>query len=102
MWFHASDVRADEWMLYALQSPWSGHGRGFAVGHLFRESSGDLAVTCAQEGVIRLARPGLRTWLAQAWLWASFYYNGGSALVAAAGEARQRESTAVHTRGHGV
>jgi acyl-CoA thioesterase-2 len=51
MWFHRP-FRADEWLLYAQESP-SAHGaRGFAMGHLYRRS-GELVVSVAQEGLIR-------------------------------------------------
>ncbi|XP_067287587.1 acyl-coenzyme A thioesterase 8 [Pseudorasbora parva] len=52
MWFH-STFRADEWMLYECESPWSGGSRGFVQGRLWRQD-GVLAASCAQEGVIRV------------------------------------------------
>ncbi|XP_011367629.1 acyl-coenzyme A thioesterase 8 [Pteropus vampyrus] len=52
MWFHAP-FRADQWMLYECESPWAGGSRGLVHGHLWRRD-GVLAITCAQEGVIRL------------------------------------------------
>ncbi|KAI2659495.1 Acyl-coenzyme A thioesterase 8 [Labeo rohita] len=52
MWFH-STFRADEWMLYECESPWSGSSRGFVQGRLWRQD-GVLAASCAQEGVIRV------------------------------------------------
>jgi acyl-CoA thioesterase-2 len=54
MWFHRP-FRADEWLLYAQESP-SAHGaRGFTTGHLFTRD-GRLAVSVAQEGLIRPVR----------------------------------------------
>jgi acyl-CoA thioesterase-2 len=54
MWFHRP-FRADEWLLYAQESP-SAHGaRGFTMGHLFTRG-GVLVVSVAQEGLIRPAR----------------------------------------------
>ena len=51
MWFHRP-FRADEWLLYAQESP-SAHGaRGFTMGHLFTRN-GNLVVSVAQEGLIR-------------------------------------------------
>jgi acyl-CoA thioesterase-2 len=51
MWFHRP-FRADEWLLYAQESP-SAHGaRGFTMGHLFTRD-GTLVVSVAQEGLIR-------------------------------------------------
>nr|XP_025974784.1 acyl-coenzyme A thioesterase 8 [Dromaius novaehollandiae] len=52
MWFHAP-FRADHWMLYECESPWAGGCRGLVHGRLWRRD-GVLAVTCAQEGVIRV------------------------------------------------
>ncbi|KAM8775686.1 acyl-coenzyme A thioesterase 8 [Rhynchonycteris naso] len=52
MWFHAP-FRADHWMLYECESPWAGGSRGLVRGHLWRRD-GVLAVSCAQEGVIRV------------------------------------------------
>lgn len=57
LWFHAP-FRADEWMLYDVESPYSGHNRGFCVGRLFTRD-GQLAVSVAQEGVIRLVPRGI-------------------------------------------
>lgn len=52
MWFHAP-FRADHWMLYECESPWAGGSRGLVQGRLWRRD-GVLAVSCAQEGVIRV------------------------------------------------
>lgn len=52
MWFH-EDVRADEWLLYTMDSPWSGHARGFNRGMFFRRD-GTLVASCSQEGLIRI------------------------------------------------
>jgi acyl-CoA thioesterase-2 len=51
MWFHR-EARADEWLLYAEQSPSAHGGRGLAIGSLYTRA-GQLAVTVAQEGLIR-------------------------------------------------
>ncbi|RYY33341.1 hypothetical protein EON62_04325, partial [archaeon] len=51
LWFHAP-VRADEWMLYELASPRMCSGRGFVAGHMY-DTSGQLVMSAAQEGVIR-------------------------------------------------
>lgn len=51
LWFHR-DVRADEWLLYAMDSPWAGNGRGFARGSIFNRA-GQLVASVAQEGLIR-------------------------------------------------
>jgi acyl-CoA thioesterase-2 len=55
LWMHRS-FRADEWLLYAQESPGAGGGRGFARGLIFTQS-GRLVASVAQEGVIRLRRP---------------------------------------------
>lgn len=54
MWFHRR-VRADEWLLYAQDSPNSGGARGFSRGAFFTQS-GELVASVAQEGLIRLNR----------------------------------------------
>ena len=54
MWFH--DVfRADEWILFAQDSPVSGGSRGFNRGMMFKQD-GTLIASVAQEGLIRLIR----------------------------------------------
>lgn len=51
IWFHR-DVRADEWLLYYIESPWSGAGRGLSIGRIYN-GAGELVASVAQEGVIR-------------------------------------------------
>jgi len=51
IWFHG-DVRADDWLLYSLQSPWAGHARGLGIGHM-HDRTGRLVATVAQEGLMR-------------------------------------------------
>ena len=51
IWFHDS-FRADEWLLYVMESPWAGHMRGFTRGQFFTRD-GRLVASVAQEGVIR-------------------------------------------------
>ncbi len=58
LWFHRralEDWRADDWLLYATDSPWSGGGRGFNRGRIFTRD-GRLVASVAQEGVVRPAR----------------------------------------------
>lgn len=52
MWFHRP-FRADEWMLYATDSPSAGNSRGFTRGSIFSRD-GTLIASVAQEGLIRL------------------------------------------------
>ena len=54
IWFHAH-ARADEWLLYETDSPWSGSGRGYNRGRIFTRD-GVLVASVAQEGMIREAR----------------------------------------------
>lgn len=54
LWFHRP-ARADDWLLYATDSPWSGGGRGFNRGRIFNRA-GELVASVAQEGVLRRAR----------------------------------------------
>ena len=54
IWFHAP-FRADEWLLYSCDSPWSGGSRGFNRGQIFQD--GRLVASVAQEGMIRRVEP---------------------------------------------
>jgi acyl-CoA thioesterase-2 len=52
MWFHRQ-FRADEWLLYAQDSPRAAGARGFNRGSIFTRA-GELVASVAQEGLIRL------------------------------------------------
>lgn len=52
MWFHRP-FRADEWLLYDMDSPNSFGSRGLARGFLFTEQ-GELVVSMVQEGLMRV------------------------------------------------
>ncbi|MCA9510305.1 MAG: acyl-CoA thioesterase II [Myxococcota bacterium] len=52
MWFHRP-FRADEWLLYDQESPAFGGARGFTTARLYRQT-GELVVSVAQEGLMRL------------------------------------------------
>jgi len=54
IWFHRS-FRADDWLLYAQDSPTSGGGRAFCRGTLFTRS-GELVASTTQEGLLRKRR----------------------------------------------
>jgi len=54
MWFHRR-FRADEWLLYSLESPSTSSGRGFGRGHIFTRE-GVLVASIAQEGLIRVLK----------------------------------------------
>jgi acyl-CoA thioesterase II len=54
LWIHRP-FRADEWLLYAQDSPNMGGGRGFSRGSIFTQS-GELIASVAQEGLVRLRR----------------------------------------------
>lgn len=56
MWFHAP-FRADEWMLYDINSVKLAGGRGMNIGYLYN-LNGELAITATQETLIRLRKPG--------------------------------------------
>ncbi|MCQ8185680.1 acyl-CoA thioesterase [Parvularcula maris] len=51
VWFHASP-KVGEWLLYTMDSGWSGGARGFSRGRIF-DRSGTLVASTAQEGLIR-------------------------------------------------
>jgi acyl-CoA thioesterase-2 len=55
LWFHRA-FRADEWLLYAQDSPNLWGSRGFARGLIFTRD-GRLVASVAQEGLLRLRRP---------------------------------------------
>jgi acyl-CoA thioesterase-2 len=52
MWFHRP-FRADEWLLYDMDSPTASGGRGLARGFLFTRQ-GELVVSMVQEGLMRV------------------------------------------------
>jgi acyl-CoA thioesterase II len=54
LWFH-EDFRVDSWLLYAQDSPWSGHARGLGRGLIYA-ADGHLIASVAQEGLVRLRR----------------------------------------------
>jgi len=51
LWIH-QEARTDDWLLFATESPWSGHARGFNRGEIF-DRAGRLVASVAQEGLIR-------------------------------------------------
>ncbi|MBB3861424.1 acyl-CoA thioesterase-2 [Novosphingobium hassiacum] len=55
LWFH-DDFRADEWLLYACDSPWAGRARGFNRGRIYTRD-GRLVASVAQEGLMREIEP---------------------------------------------
>ena len=54
IWFH-EDVKADDWMLYSMDSPWGGHARGLNRGMIFARD-GRLIASTAQEGLMRMRK----------------------------------------------
>lgn len=52
IWFHRP-FRIDEWLLYVVDAPVSGGGRGFARGTYFTRD-GALVASVAQEGLVRV------------------------------------------------
>ena len=55
LWIH-DDVKLDDWLLYTMESPWTGGGRGLTRG-AFHTREGRLVASTAQEGLIRLRAP---------------------------------------------
>jgi acyl-CoA thioesterase-2 len=51
MWIHR-EIRMDDWLLYAMESPSACKARGLAIGRIFTRE-GKLVATVAQEGLIR-------------------------------------------------
>jgi len=56
LWFHR-DVRADDWLLYAMDTPSAQGSRGLSRGLIF-ERSGRLVASVAQENLMRRLQPG--------------------------------------------
>jgi acyl-CoA thioesterase II len=52
MWFHRP-FRADQWLLYAQDTPFAGGARGLARGQVFTQD-GELVCSVMQEGLIRV------------------------------------------------
>lgn len=55
LWMHRP-FRADEWLLYSVDSPIATGARGFVRGQIFSRS-GELVASVAQEGLVRLRKP---------------------------------------------
>lgn len=51
LWLHG-EIRLDDWLLYDMDSPWAGNGRGLCRGRIFSRD-GRLLASSAQEGLIR-------------------------------------------------
>ncbi len=51
MWFHG-DIECGDWLLYEVESPWTGNARGLATGRFFTRD-GRLVASTAQEGLMR-------------------------------------------------
>ncbi|MBX2817678.1 MAG: acyl-CoA thioesterase II [Saprospiraceae bacterium] len=54
LWIH-DEVHIADWLLFQLESPWAGAGRGFARGSIFNRE-GKLLASLAQEGLMRVRR----------------------------------------------
>lgn len=50
VWIHAAPA-LDDWLLYAVESPYAGDGRGLGLGRLY-DRAGRLVATAAQEGLL--------------------------------------------------
>ncbi len=55
LWFHRP-FRADDWLLYAIDSPTAQNARGLARGLIY-DRAGQLVASTVQEGMIRAAGP---------------------------------------------
>jgi len=55
VWFHRTPP-VDYWLLYYMDSPWSGHARGFARGTIY-DRAGTMVASVAQEGLCRRREP---------------------------------------------
>ena len=52
LWFH-DELRLDDWLLYTMDSPWAGNGRGLTRGRIFSRD-GRLVASVTQEGLMRM------------------------------------------------
>lgn len=52
VWFHRP-LRADNWLYYEHESPWSSGGRALCRGQLF-DQRGQLVASVVQEGLVRV------------------------------------------------
>ena len=52
LWFHRN-LRLDDWLLYAMDSPWAGNARGFSRASIYNRQ-GELVASVAQEGLTRV------------------------------------------------
>lgn len=52
MWFH-SDVRLDDWVVFVMDSDWTGRARGINRGRVFTRD-GRLVASVVQEGLLRM------------------------------------------------
>jgi acyl-CoA thioesterase-2 len=59
MWFH-HPPRFDGWILYASESPVAHGARGLVLGAMYRPEDRARIASVAQEGLIRVERPGAR------------------------------------------
>lgn len=55
LWFHRP-FRADEWLLYSIDSPSAQNSRGLARGQIF-DLQGRLVASTSQEGMVRVLNP---------------------------------------------
>ncbi|XAR54067.1 Palmitoyl-CoA hydrolase [Bertholletia excelsa] len=55
MWFHRP-LRADDWVLFVINSPSAYNARGFCSGQMFNRK-GELLVSLTQEGLVREGNP---------------------------------------------
>ncbi|GAA1061229.1 acyl-CoA thioesterase [Agromyces bracchium] len=58
MWWHR-DARVDEWLLFTMDSPSAGGGRGLSLGRIYTRD-GVLVASVAQEGMVRVPDPAAR------------------------------------------
>jgi acyl-CoA thioesterase-2 len=57
MWFHHS-FRFDDWLMYDMESPFSGSGRALVQGKIYNKE-GLLVASSVQEGLLRVAKKSL-------------------------------------------
>ena len=56
IYFHNTKaLRADDWLLMEMETPWAGESRGLVVQRIWTKE-GILVATCIQEGLLRLKK----------------------------------------------
>jgi acyl-CoA thioesterase II len=53
LWMHSSNIDVNEWLIFVMDTPWSGGARGLNRGSFYTQT-GELVASVAQEGLLRV------------------------------------------------